>query len=53
YKALWESEGASFSFPWLSTTLLFFLGWLIVLLTTFLPVRQASKIPPSAALRNL
>ena len=53
YKALWEQEGAAFSFPWLSTTLLFFLGWVVVLLTTYAPVRQASKIPPSAALRNL
>ncbi|DAC57887.1 MAG TPA: FtsX-like permease family protein, partial [Candidatus Poseidoniales archaeon] len=53
YKAVWEAEGAAFSFPWASTLMLFFGGWLVVLLTTFVPVRSASKIPPSAALRNL
>lgn len=52
YQAIWESEGAAFTFPWTSTLLLFLLGWLIVFLTTYLPVKQASKIPPSAALRD-
>ena len=52
YKAVWEAEGAVFTFPWTSTLGLFFVGWIIVLITTFLPVRQASKIPPSAALRS-
>ena len=52
YKAVWEAEGAAFSFPWANTLGLFLVGWLIVLLTTFVPVRQASKIPPSAALRS-
>ena len=53
YKAVWEAEGAAFSFPWVSTLGLFFVGWIIVLMTTFVPVRQASKIPPSAALRSV
>ena len=52
YKAIWEAEGAVFSFPWAGTLGLFFLGWFIVLITTYIPVRQASKIPPSAALRS-
>jgi putative ABC transport system permease protein len=52
YQAIWESEGAAFTFPWTSTLLLFLLGWVIVFLTTYLPVKQASKIPPSAALRD-
>ena len=52
YKAIWEAEGAVFSFPWAGTLGLFFLGWSIVLITTYIPVRQASKIPPSAALRS-
>ena len=52
YNAVWEAEGAAFSFPWLSTLGLFLVGWIIVLMTTFVPVRQASKIPPSAALRS-
>ena len=53
YKAIWEGEGAPFEFPWGSTAGLFLFAWLVVLLTTFLPVRKASNIPPSAALRNL
>ena len=52
YKALWEAEGVVFSFPWVSTVGLFIFGWIVVLATTFAPVRQASKIPPSAALRS-
>ena len=52
YKAIWEGEGAAFSFPWSSTLLLFLGGWVVVLLTTFIPVRAASTIPPSAALRT-
>lgn len=52
YKAVWEAEGAEFSFPWAGTLGLFLLGWVIVLITTYIPVRQASKIPPSAALRS-
>ena len=53
YNALWEAEGAAFTFPWTSTALLFFLAWGVVLLTTYLPVRRAAAIPPSAALRSL
>jgi len=53
YQAIWKSEGAAFTFPWASTLLLFLLGWVIVFLTTYLPVKQASKIPPSAALRDI
>ncbi len=53
YKAIWEGEGAAFSFPWTSTLLLFLAGWFVVLITTFVPVRRASTIPPSAALRTV
>jgi ABC-type antimicrobial peptide transport system permease subunit len=53
YKAIWEGEGAAFAFPWGGTILLFLGGWLVVLLTTFVPVRRASTIPPSAALRTV
>ena len=51
YNALWKSEGAAFSFPWVSTTILFILAWAVVLMTTYLPVRRAAAIPPSAALK--
>ena len=52
YNALWAEEGVAFSFPWLSTVGVFVFGWLVVLATTAAPVRQAAKIPPSAALRT-
>ncbi|MEL0312180.1 MAG: FtsX-like permease family protein [Candidatus Poseidoniales archaeon] len=51
YNALWKAEGAAFSFPWVSTMLLFLVAWGVVLLTTFIPVRRAAAVPPSAALR--
>lgn len=51
YNALWKSEGAAFSFPWMSISVLFFLAWAVVLVTTYLPVRRAAAVPASAALR--
>ena len=51
YTALWKDEGVAFVFPWVSTLAVFAVAWLVVLLTTALPVRQAANIPPSAALR--
>ena len=53
YKAIWESEGAAFVFPWASTLFLFICGWLIALIATYGPTQRASKIPPSAALRSI
>lgn len=52
YDALWAQEGVPFSFPWASTLVVFALGWLVVLGATALPVRQAARTPPSAALRT-
>jgi putative ABC transport system permease protein len=52
YNALWKDEGVPFSFPWGSTLGLFFIGWAVVAMATYVPVRQASSIPPSAALRS-
>jgi len=52
YNAVWKAEGVAFSFPWWSTLGVFLLGWLVVLAATALPVRQAARIPPSAALRS-
>ena len=52
YNAVWKEEGVAFAFPWFSTVGLFLAGWLVVLAATVVPVRSASKIPPSAALRS-
>jgi putative ABC transport system permease protein len=52
YNAVWKDEGVAFAFPWASTVGLFLAGWLVVLMATAVPVRSASRIPPSAALRS-
>ena len=52
YNALWKDEGVRFAFPWTSTLGILLGCWLVVLASTAIPVRQASRIPPSAALRS-
>lgn len=52
YTAFWKDQGASFSLPMESILLVFFGGWLLVLLATFVPIQKAAKIPASAALRE-
>jgi len=52
YTAFWEDQGASFSLPIESILIVFFGGWILVLLATFVPIQKAAKIPASAALRK-
>ena len=52
YIAFWKDQGASFSLPTESILLVFIGGWALVLLSTFIPIRRASRIPASAALRE-
>jgi len=52
FDALWAEQGAVFAFPWFSTIAVFLSAWAVVLVTTWWPVRRASSIPPSAALRH-
>ena len=52
YIAFWKDQGASFSLPTESILLVFVGGWALVLLSTFIPIRRASRIPASAALRE-
>ena len=52
YVAFWKDQGASFSLPMESILLVFFGGWALVLLATFVPIQKAAKIPASAALRE-
>ena len=51
YTAFWEDQGASFTLPLESIFMVFFGGWLLVLLATYLPIRRASNVPASASLR--
>ena len=52
YTAFWKEQGASFSLPTESIFLVFFGGWVLVLLATYMPIRQAAQTPASAALRE-
>ncbi len=52
HSAVWEKEGASLVLPWTTAAVMFIGGWILVFLATLLPVRAASKIPPSEALRS-
>jgi putative ABC transport system permease protein len=53
YVAFWEEQGAAFSLPWSTILLVVFGGWILVLLATLVPIRSATKVPPSAALRDI
>ena len=52
YVAFWKGQGAVFTLPWAIILLITFGGWLLVLLATAIPIRKATMIPPSAALRE-
>ena len=52
YETIWASEGASFVFPWATTLMIFFFAWIFVILVTYPPTKAASRILPSAALRD-
>ena len=53
YVAFWEEQGAAFSLPWSTILMVVFGGWILVLLATLVPIRSATKVPPSAALREI
>ena len=53
YTTFWESQGAEFSLPWSTIFMVIFGGWALVLAATTLPIKKATEVPPSAALRSL
>ena len=53
YVAFWEEQGAAFSLPWSTILMVVFGGWILVMLATLIPIRSATKVPPSAALREI
>ena len=53
YRAFWEDQGADFTLPWASIVSILIGGWVLILLATVIPIRSASKVPPSAALRDI
>ena len=52
YVAFWQDQGAAFTLPWNTILVIVFGGWLLVMLATAEPIRRATKVPPSAALRE-
>ena len=52
YVAFWEDQGAAFSLPWSTIAVVVFGGWILVILATAVPIRRATKVPPSVALRE-
>ena len=52
HAAIWEEEGAALVLPWSTVWLVVFGGAILVFLATISPVRTASKIEPSEALRS-
>ena len=53
YNSFWKDQGADFSLPWSSIITVLVGGWLLIIMATLVPIRAASKVPPSAALRDL
>ena len=52
HSAIWEEEGAALVLPWQTVMWVLFGGAVLVYLATFSPVRAASRIEPSEALRS-
>jgi len=52
YETFWKDQGASFSLPITTISLVIFGGLALVLAATAYPIRKASLVPPSAALRE-
>ena len=52
YVAFWQEQGAQFTLPWSTILTVIFGGWLLVMLATTIPIRRATMVPPSAALRE-
>jgi putative ABC transport system permease protein len=53
YETFWKDQGASFSLPLTTIFLVVFGGLALVLAATAYPIRKASLVPPSAALREV
>ena len=53
YVAFWEDQGVSFTLPWSTIITVILGGWILVIAATSIPISRASKVPPSAALREI
>ena len=52
YETFWEGQGAAFTLPYGTILAVLVGGLALVICATAYPIRKASMIPPSAALRE-
>jgi putative ABC transport system permease protein len=53
YNRFWSGEGVQFTLPWQTLFWVVIFAWLLILLSTALPVRRAAQIHPAEALREI
>lgn len=53
YQTFWEEQGAVLILPWFEVVSMVLGGWILVLLSTWIPVTKATKITPSEALSSI
>ena len=53
YRTFWQEQGEVFTMPWGQIALLVAISYALVLLSTAVPVRRASRIHPAEALRQV
>ena len=53
YKTFWQEQGEVFTMPWGQIALLVMISYVLVLLSTAVPVHRASQIHPAEALRQV
>ena len=53
YERFWSQEGVQFTLPWQTLFWVVFVAWILILLSTALPVKRAAQIHPAEALRDI
>jgi ABC-type lipoprotein release transport system permease subunit len=53
YRTFWEDQGVELILPWGEVLAIVIGGWILVLLSTWMPVSKATKVTPSQALSSL
>jgi ABC-type antimicrobial peptide transport system permease subunit len=49
YETIWSDQGVEFSFPHMKSFFILASSWALVILTTMIPIRNATKISPIEA----
>ena len=53
FQRFWKEEGVEFTMPWNHIITIVIVSYLLILVSTIIPVRKAGKIQPAEALRDL